>query len=93
MQDQSSLPVKTFTIGFYEEEFSEIYNARRISEYLGTDHTEMIIDSNNLINVIPSISKIYDEPFADSSQIPTFLVSQLALDSDKYSELIFVALI
>jgi len=78
MQSQSNKSVKTFTIGFSENDYSEAQYAKKIAKHLGTDHAELYISSNIAMDVIPKLPTIYDEPFSDSSQIPTFLVSQLA---------------
>lgn len=77
-QECSSEPVKTFSVGFHEERFNEAGYARAVAEYLGTDHTEMIIDEEEMFRLVESIPEYYDEPFADSSQIATMLVSSLA---------------
>lgn len=78
MQVQSSTPVRTFTIGFVEEAFDEAVHAARVARHLGTNHTELIMKADEAMAVIPLLPSMYDEPFADSSQIPTHLVSALA---------------
>jgi len=78
MQSQSSRPVNTFTIGFDVPNYNEAIHAKAVAEHLGTNHTELYISADSAMDVIPNLPEIYDEPFADESQIPTFLVAKMA---------------
>ncbi|MGH7090388.1 MAG: asparagine synthetase B family protein, partial [Stellaceae bacterium] len=77
MQAQSARPIRSFSIGFREQGFNEAEHAAAVARHLGTDHTELYVSPEHARSVIPSLPEMYDEPFADSSQIPTFLVSEM----------------
>jgi asparagine synthase (glutamine-hydrolysing) len=77
MQAQSAKPIRTFTIGFDEKAYDEAPHAKAVAKHLGTDHTELHVTPADAMEVIPQLPAMWDEPFADSSQIPTFLLSRL----------------
>ncbi len=78
MQSQSERPVKTYSIGFHEKQFDESGYARDVAKHLGTEHTELFMSAGDVLNAVPRMPSMYDEPFADSSQLPTSLVMALA---------------
>jgi asparagine synthase (glutamine-hydrolysing) len=77
MQAQSSSPIRTFTIGFQDASYDEAPEARAVARYLGTEHTELYVSPAEAIGLVSCLPEVYDEPFADSSQLPTLLISQL----------------
>ncbi|WP_323751988.1 asparagine synthase (glutamine-hydrolyzing) [Marinobacter sp.] len=78
MQSQSSKPIKTFAVGFDDHRYNEAEHASAVARHLGTEHTEFYVSAKDALDVIPKLPDIYCEPFADSSQIPTYLVTKLA---------------
>lgn len=78
MQSLSPRPIRTFSVGFQETEYNEAGFARRVADHLKTDHTEICVSSREAMAMIPKLPRLYDEPFADASQIPTFLISEAA---------------
>lgn len=81
MQRQSAQPIKTFTIGFEEQAFNEAHHAADVANYLGTDHSELIFTNRDALNLVPKMPYVFDEPFADFSQLPTYLLSQFTRNS------------
>lgn len=78
MQSRSTRPAKSFSIGFHEEGYNEAQHAKAVAKHLGTEHTEYYVKSEDAMAVVPALASMYSEPFADSSQIPTYLVSKMA---------------
>ncbi|MDE4965543.1 asparagine synthase C-terminal domain-containing protein, partial [Francisella tularensis] len=78
MQSMSKYKINTFSIGFNQKEYNEAEHARAVEKHIGTNHTDMYVTERDALDVIPKLAGIYDEPFADSSQIPTYLVSNIA---------------
>ncbi len=78
MQSLSSTPIKTFSIGFNDKNYDEAIFASEVAKHLGTEHTEMYVNDADILNLIPLLPEVYCEPFADSSQLPTFMVSKMA---------------
>lgn len=77
-QAQSSRPVKTFSIGFDDPHFNEAHYARAVAAHLGTEHTELTVSTDDVLDAVPHMADVYDEPFADNSQVPTWLLCKLA---------------
>ena len=78
MQAQSEQPIKTFSIGFHDKKYNEAEHAKLVAEHLKTEHTELYVSPEDALEIVPKLAAIYDEPFADSSGIPTYLVSKMA---------------
>lgn len=78
MQAQSETKINTFSIGFDQKEYNEAEHAKRVANHIGTNHHEAYISAKEVLDIVPQISKIYAEPFSESSQIPTYLVSKIA---------------
>ena len=81
LQTDRSEKIKTFTIGFYEDKYNEAPHAKKVAQYLGTEHTEYYCSHTEALEIIPTLVDIYDEPFADQSAIPTILVSKIAKEN------------
>ncbi len=77
MQVESDRPIQSFTIGFSDKNYDESADARRVATHLGTDHTELFVTPDHILNLIPRLPTLFDEPFADASQLPTYLVAEL----------------
>ena len=85
LAENTDYPLKTFTIGFDEKQYDESKDAKKIADYLGTEHKELICTQKEAIDIIPKLPEIYDEPFGDSSAIPTYLLSQFVRNEVKVS--------
>ena len=83
MQRVSNIPVSTFSIGFHESDFNEAEYAKRVANHIGTEHTELYVSSQEVRDIIPKMPSVFSEPFSDSSQLPTYLVSQLTASQVK----------
>ncbi|GAB1264212.1 asparagine synthase (glutamine-hydrolyzing) [Aurantivibrio infirmus] len=81
LQANSSKPIDTFTIGFHEKDFNEAEHAKKIAQHIGSKHHELYLNAQDTLDVVPKLPTLYDEPFADSSQIPMYLVSKLAREN------------
>lgn len=92
LQSLSTRPVKTFTIGFDHADFNEASEASDVAKHLGTDHVELIVSAEDALAIINQLPVMYDEPFADASQVPTFLVSKLAKKRSLYACLVMGAM-
>jgi asparagine synthase (glutamine-hydrolysing) len=77
MQAESDRPARSFTIGFSDKDYDESTDARRVANHLGTEHTELFVTPDHVLDLIPRLPTLYDEPFADASQIPSFLVAKM----------------
>ncbi len=77
MQAQNNRPIKTFSIGFSEQRYNEAEHAKAVAHHLGTNHTELYVEGDHALNLVPDLPRHYDEPFADSSQLPTYLVAEM----------------